>query len=228
MAFRNKIKAIMEFAPDILIVQECESVNKLNLNKLNINPRSSFWYGDNPNKGIGIFSFNENTLSHNQDPGINDKWIIPFHVKGNVDFTLISVWAMNHRGNEVINGVGPAFATFTRYAPYYDSNIIISGDFNDNKIWDKDYYKSGSFSDVAKLFDGHGIQSCYHNYYKESFGEESCSTLFWRKSQKTTYHIDYCFASVELLNNMERFAVGKPEDWLSISDHVPIIIDIKT
>lgn len=226
MAFRKKANEILKYKPDILIIQESENLAKLNTSNFSIQPKQSFWFGDNPSKGISIFSFGSATLEILNQPLENDKWIIPFSVNGQYNFILFPVWAMNHRANKVINGTGPSYATFERYSDYLKNDVIIAGDFNDNKIWDKDYFEYGTFSDLAKLFENHNIKSCYHTYFNESYGEEKLKTLYWRKNLKTAYHIDYCFAKDKFISNIENINVGEPNIWLNLSDHVPVIMDL--
>jgi exodeoxyribonuclease III len=59
MAFRNKNATILECKPDILIVSECESRERLKFGKLTPIPDDFHWYGDNTRKGIGIFSYSK-------------------------------------------------------------------------------------------------------------------------------------------------------------------------
>ena len=72
MAFRKKWSKILDYNPDILVIQECENPDKLQLDKLFPKPYQHIWYGDNPNKGIGFFSYNKNfnlDLYHKHNPG---------------------------------------------------------------------------------------------------------------------------------------------------------------
>jgi exodeoxyribonuclease-3 len=59
MAFRKKAEFILSEMPDILIVPECENKERLSFGLFTKQPTGFFWYGDNPNKGIGIFSFSD-------------------------------------------------------------------------------------------------------------------------------------------------------------------------
>ena len=229
MAFKDKkVEKIMSLNPDILIIQECANIDKLNLSKFPKKPSSDpIWYGHNPNKGIAVFGFNGIKLSVIQEPDENDKWIIPIKVTGSENFTLIAVWAMNHRKNKVFKGEGPFFASLKRLEKLLLDKVIIAGDLNDNKIWDKGYYKTGSFSDVSAYFESKGIISCYHATKGETYGQEKEKTIWWRKNLKTGYHIDYCFSGKKWSNRLQSFEIGKPADWMSLSDHVPIVIDFK-
>ena len=57
MAFRKKNAEILKYRPDILIVEECENEKKLRFDYLTPKPNDFIWFGDNENKGIGIFFF---------------------------------------------------------------------------------------------------------------------------------------------------------------------------
>lgn len=57
MAFRKKADLILAYEPDILIIPECEHPDKLNFAKETLKPTDVFWYGTNPNKGLGVFSY---------------------------------------------------------------------------------------------------------------------------------------------------------------------------
>lgn len=59
MAFRKKINVIIDDTVDVLILQECEEISKLNIETWAISPTSVYWYGKNSNKGLAVFTFNE-------------------------------------------------------------------------------------------------------------------------------------------------------------------------
>ncbi|MEP7141940.1 MAG: hypothetical protein ABI707_03665 [Ferruginibacter sp.] len=69
-AFRKKADLILTHQPDILLVQECEDPDKLIYNPSTKKPNDFVWRGDNPNKGLGVFSFSKfrfNLLGHNTE-----------------------------------------------------------------------------------------------------------------------------------------------------------------
>jgi hypothetical protein len=228
MAFRKKYNEILDETIDILVIQECESLEKLNMDKFNIKPSSSFWFGTNQNKGMAVLGFGDVEIRQVEGLEDNDKWIIPLMVKKtDKEFVFIPVWAMNHRGNEVINGVSPAYVTFKKLSKYMLGDCVVIGDFNDNKIWDKKYFKEGDFSDLVNLFAEYDMKSCYHHKTGEQFGQETKPTIFWRKNKSTTYHIDYCFSSTSFLSGKAKFTIGDGDHWLKFSDHAPISFEFE-
>ena len=62
MAFRKKAAVISAFSPDILVVPECECPNKLLLDTNVPKPKQTLWFGENQNKGLGIFSYSNYTF----------------------------------------------------------------------------------------------------------------------------------------------------------------------
>lgn len=59
------------------------------------------------------------------------------------------------------------------------------------------------------------------------FGIKREPTLYFRKNKKTRYHIDSIFAPAEIINRGKSFSVGKYEDWISLSDHMPLIAELE-
>ena len=69
------------------------------------------------------------------------------------------------------------------------------------------------------------MQSIYHQKFGIKHGEEKQPTLYLLKKKEKPYHIDYCFSSKSLFTKKTTFEIGKYEDWIEFSDHMPIIID---
>jgi exodeoxyribonuclease-3 len=222
---KNKISFIMKLKPDVLIVQECANFKHLPSDLFPKQTNDKIWFGHHKKKGIGVLSFNNYKINLLKPPGKNDKWIVPIKVKGKKPFNLIAAWAMNQRKNDFFNGVNPAYATFIRMNKYLNDRTLIVGDLNDNVIWDNHYPNIGNFSAISKYFESKGIKSCYHVKTKETYGNETKNTIWWRKNIKTAYHIDYCFAGKEWIKKLKSFKIGTHKKWLKLSDHAPIIID---
>ena len=63
MAFRKKAEYISGFNPDILVVPECEHPDKLKFKEGTKPPTDAFWFGNNVNKGLGVFSYTDLSIS---------------------------------------------------------------------------------------------------------------------------------------------------------------------
>lgn len=85
----------------------------------------------------------------------------------------------------------------------------------------------GTLTDVIKLLNQFEISSMCHTLTKVKFGAERDPTLYFRKNRKTPYHIDYIFAPIDFINCKKPISVGKYEDWISLSDHMPLIAEIE-
>ena len=86
-------------------------------------------------------------------------------------------------------------------------------------------HRNGNHTDVVSLLGNKNITSLYHDFFKEEQGKESQPTFYWRKNRSLPYHIDFCFGTDVFLSRLNRFEVGQIEDWIDISDHMPIIVD---
>ncbi len=42
----------------------------------------------------------------------------------------------------------------------------------------------------------------------------------------TAYHIDYAFLSRPLLSKLRSVVIGRCDDWLSLSDHAPVLVEL--
>ena len=225
MAFRRKVQYILNEFTDVLVIQECECINKLNVDKWKIQPTAHYWYGNNLNKGIAIFTFNGfdidlKYLKYNE----SFEFIIPMRIFNEThEFILYAVWTQKtydgHYTRHIFNAV-----------EYYRDEIISSksiiiGDYNSNSIWDKTGRKTNHTNFVNMLFKMN-LSSAYHCIRKEEQGKESTSTLYFQRKKDRGYHIDYCFMSNELLPNILSFTIGQYDEFIKYSDHMPLFLSL--
>ncbi len=104
-----------------------------------------------------------------------------------------------------------------------EGNQIILGDFNSNKIWDKPD-RWWSHTDVVNELKAIGLESLYHVKSGEKQGEESTPTFFLHRNESKPYHIDYAFVPKSLIQS--NIDIGHRSNWLAISDHMPIEIEL--
>jgi exodeoxyribonuclease-3 len=224
MAFRKKAEIVRIYQPDILIVPECEHPDKLIFPEGIPQPTDSLWFGHNANKGLAIFSYNGFRLKTLDGHNPELKTIVPVEVKaGEFKFNLFAIWANNpgDRDGQYITQVWKALH-------YYQDAIreketILIGDFNSNTIWDKPR-REGNHSTVVEHLKAKGIFSVYHHYFNLNQGQEVHPTLYMYRHKDKPYHIDYCFASEDLVKHLTGVEIGDFDSWNKFSDHVPVII----
>ena len=223
MKFREKAKFIFAHEPDILIIPECENLERLKFPAGLTIPSDSIWQGKNPHKGLGVFAFNGYKLElvdcHNSEL----KNILPIAVTGPIDFTLFAIWANNPEDKD-----GVYVTQIWKALHWYDDLIketktILAGDFNSNTIWDKPRREGNHSTVVARLAD-RKILSTYHQFFSQAQGKEAHPTYFLYRHQDKPYHLDYCFASMDFLERLKSVEVGAYADWKMHSDHKPVIV----
>jgi exodeoxyribonuclease III len=77
MAYRKKAEFILKYQPNLAVIPECEYFGEDTPKKL--------WFGDNRNKGIGIFSYSDFELKLHEEYNPSFKYVIPIKVKGPLD-----------------------------------------------------------------------------------------------------------------------------------------------
>ena len=225
-AFRKKNKNILSMNPDILVVSECECPEKLKLGKLTPEPNDLKWFGDNPNRGIGVFSYGNYSFELIKEYNPRFKIVIPLKVTNHVEsFILFCVWTKENKYNKNAGYIGQVWYAINYYSNIlFDYSSIIIGDFNSNKIWDRKRPLS-NHSQVVDFLKSNEIESLYHLKYGEEQGQESSPTFLLQKNSKKPYHIDYCFASKDIFQKGYKIRIGLFDKWLALSDHVPLITE---
>ncbi len=225
-AFRNKYEHISCFDADIYIIQECE--NPIESKSLNYKVWSEnhLWIGDSKNKGLGIFAKKEIKLTAlNWSSIFNNqtvKHFLPCTI--NQSFNLLGVWT--HKNNSSYFGYIGQFWKYLQINKNNFSDIILAGDFNSSSLWHhKDCW--WNHSDVINELNEMGIESFYHKFYNEEQGKETNPTLYFQKNIDKKYHIDYFFGVKKFTENLSKFHIGTATKWLELSDHMPMVCEIK-
>jgi exonuclease III len=241
-ALRNKTDAIERLNADILIIQECENPAASTKHFQEWAGSNFLWVGESKNKGIGVFSRNGHTVEQlawsgsYQIPGIQNqssalRWatnelqqFLPFRVDNRL--TILGVWTKSSVRDEIFGYIGQ----FWKYLQIHRSNLsdpgtLISGDFNSNSIWDKPD-RWWNHTDVIAELDTLGLTSIYHHQSDEIQGKESSPTFFLHRHRDKPFHIDYCFASSDMIERCT-ISIGNPKDWLLYSDHLPLSVTLR-
>ena len=224
MAYRKKAGLILKHSPDLVIVPECEHPDKMKFESNIPVPNDVFWFGNNQHKGLGVFSYSDYTLQLNEIHNPNFRTILPLIARNkDHEFSLFAVWANNpeDRGHEYVGQVWKAINFYTGLLK--NKKTILAGDFNSNTIWDKPR-REGNHSTVVEFLANKGIHSTYHKFFNQTQGQEKHNTLFMYRHKNKSYHIDYCFASDDLVNKLSHVEIGKHSKWCKHSDHTPLIV----
>ncbi len=224
MSFRKKYKSILHYDPDLLIIQECEHPDNIIFDNLKRPIIGSLWIGDNKHKGLAIFSFTKEidiANFYNSD----HKYVLPFLFNKQ---HIIAVWAMNNRFSPKNRYIAQVWSALNEYESVLNDPMIIIGDFNSNKIWDNDKPKRiANHSQFVDYLNNFNIISAYHKFHNEDQGNESIKSFYMHRNENKGYHIDYCFLSNSLFNKLTHFEIGAYSEWNMLSDHCPLIIDIR-
>lgn len=220
-AFRKKYEALEEFDADILVVQECEDP-ALSTKTYSTWAGDYLWRGGSKNKGIGVFPRKGLSVVKLDWPDDDLQEFLPCRV--NDSFNLLAVWTMQANS--------PTFQYIGQFWKYLQlnrdriagPNTVICGDFNSNVFWDK-WDRWWNHSDVVKELRELDIHSIYHETMGEAQGEEKTPTFFLHRKTDRPYHIDYAFVSKSIMNG-GGLEVGRPDRWIKISDHMPLMFNV--
>lgn len=227
-ALRKKFHQLIEINADICIIQECENPELTTSEEYKKWASNYLWIGDSKNKGIGIFAKPNIKLEKLEWSDLYEnhrvKYFLPCLV--NNQFCLLGVWT--HQNNS------PTFEYIGQFWKYLQVNkfkmmnesMIIVGDLNSNSKWDK-WDRWWNHTDVVNQLKEIKIESCYHHYSKEKQGKENQPTFFLYRKRDKTYHIDYVFANTLFIDKLLTVKIGNLDEWLEISDHLPIICEFE-
>lgn len=224
MAYRKKAGLIVKRKPDIVIVPECEHPDKMRSESHVPIPNDVFWFDNNPNKGLGVFSYRDYKLQLDGGHNSDFRTILPLTVRNKKStFSVFAIWA-NNPSDRGYQYVGQIWKAINFYSDRLNNKkTILVGDFNSNTMWDKPK-REGNHSTVVEFLASKGIHSTYHHFFDQNHGKEKHNTLFMYRHRDKFYHIDYCFASNDLVKKLTHVEVGKHTRWCKHSDHTPLIV----
>jgi len=218
-AFRKKQHQLLKLDPDITVVPECE-------NPAEKGDWSEFtdwrWTGDDPHKGLGVFTRNGITISDTTDIVEADYFL---HVETDV-VDVLAVWAMNNKENPRQRYIGQVHTALENNPELVDEETVVAGDFNWNVMWDESPNSPlcGDFSDIRGELNQNGLRSAYHAVCGDEFGEEMEATFYMHKKEERPYHIDYAFVPRGRMDSDVEVTVGRYDDWIDASDHMPLFV----
>jgi exodeoxyribonuclease-3 len=230
MGLHGKWQPLLALKPDIAVISECANLDILRKKAPSFLATSNIWVGDNPNKGLGVFTFGACRATLNPIFNSEIPYFAPVQIEGSAHFNLLAVWACHAKRNSYVAKVGPLKRALVEYRKFIaDGPTVVAGDFNDNVRWDGTSRVDNHSSNVSEL-EELGLNSAYHWVRGVPQGWEQEPTIYWRNrtSDGPRYHIDYCFVPNAWTQSKMSVGLGAFEDWVEkgLSDHVPMIVDI--
>lgn len=212
-AFRKKYERILKLDADIYVIRECEPIDsfKKDLKKIISN---GIWEKGVNTKGVLVFAKPEVQLEKLEWDSYGMRVFIPIMI--NDTFPLVAVWTTKPAYIEEF------YIWQSVNAERITDKSVIVGDFNSNAVWDKGHSERGH-SVVVNMLKDKGLESAYHSVLGDKQGEETEPTFYMYRKAEKTFHIDHCFINPGMIQNYKVL----DRSWLEISDHVPIVLEMK-
>lgn len=221
-AFRRKYELIAALNADIYVIQECENPVSSTAEYRNW-AGSHLWSGKIASKGIGVFVKNGLSLCSLDWPEHGLQQFLPVRIDNLLN--LLAVWTKNDRLNRM-GYIGQFWQYLQHNSSLWCDETIICGDFNSNAIWDK-RGRPWNHSECVGALEELGFRSRYHWVTGEKQGGETRPTLYLQRNLAKPYHVDYIFTrDSDGSFQAATLHVGRAEDWLSVSDHMPIMAEV--
>ncbi len=223
-AFRKKYALIAALKPDLAVIQECELPERIKWAD-GLPPSAGRWFGDKPNKGLGIFSWTGMLFEPLEGYDRSIRHCIPLEITAPYRFNLIGVWAMDE-ANDQLSYSAQVYQAVSVYREWMQSaDSVLIGDFNSNPRSSRS--RIGSHSALSLALDQLWLISAYHQFFHERPGQEKRATYYFSRNLARCAHIDYAYIPVRWLRRLARVEVGDPAVWLQHSDHCPLIVEVK-
>lgn len=227
MALHRKVDRLMSLAPSLAVIPECADPEVLRRKAPHLAYTDCEWHGWQPSKGLGVFAFGGLSLDRHASWEPQFPIFLPIEVRGAVKVNLLAVWAFKTGGVQPVAGQNPD--TTLRALAHYRSFLtaepsVVAGDFNAAVVWDTKY-RQGRFAEVDAALRSIGLASAYHGIQGVPFGGEPDPTFLLDRHPGEPYHFDYAYIPRHLCASAASVTVGRPAEWLSVSDHMPLVVE---
>lgn len=220
---RRKTALLDDLNADILIVQECEDPAAYGADYRTW-AGDHIWIGDLRSKGLGIFARSGLQLEPLDWQGSEFRLFLPARIGGRFD--MLGAWTQNAKPASTAY-IGQLWGYLQANRKNLSECTLVCGDFNSNRIWDRPR-RIGNHSHLVADLAQLGMVSLYHHRLEEEQGAETVPTFYLSRKAERPFHIDYIFAHQDLtLQSGFSFEIGQAEQWLTASDHLPLIADLQ-
>ena len=226
--FKKNYKTMLEKKADIYVIQECTDP-KISDSEDYVELDDEYywvkWVGDEktPNYGLGIFAKNEVDIEVCDLDNKGLRYFIPVTVKD--EFNLLGVWTNpDMKGSKVAHYPKEITKYYEAHkdSGFFNEDMIICGDFNCDKRVLNNAHKKNVDEMIGKLSEINLID-VYHARNREEEGKELIPTFYMNYNLNKPYHLDHVFATQ---GKVKCLKIGDPDEWIELSDHMPLIFEI--
>jgi hypothetical protein len=222
MALRLKFDRLLSLRPDVAIIQECADPD--GAKGWRPDCAAYDWIGFNPDKGLGIFIFGGLTLTRSASYAETYALYLPVTVAGWCRFSLLGLWAADPRKIPpgATNDPFPALQHYHNFLAAGPS--VVAGDFNrlPQQISAR---HSGPGSSVVDELAGAGLTNADFAMSDVSGQPALRRTHYHQRKLSRGFVVDYIFIPTAATARLSAFEVGDPHDWITWSDHVPLVAE---
>jgi hypothetical protein len=227
MALHDKVAPLMALSPDLAVISTCAHPDIIHQKARKFPFTDAVWIGRTETKGLGVFTFNGHSVAVSSlyDPAY--ELFLPVAIAGRHCFNLLAVWACNQRTPDAgpKNGA-PVRAAIRFYRSFMrETPTIVAGDFNHNVICNKPG-RENNLALITADMQRAGMVSARHDTTNRLLDREPSPTLMGCKNKEQLYPGDSIFVPEGLQANVHSVTVGKPEDWIEWSDHMPVVVEL--
>lgn len=225
MALHQKFERLCSLRPDVAVVQECADPD----GPKGWRPDCAAydWIGFNPVKGLGIFTFGDLTLTRHAGYSTDYALYLPMAVAGWCRFNLLGLWAADPRKIPAGATNDPVTA-LQAYRPFLMAGpALVAGDFN-RLPQQMSVRRRGPGSSVLDALAEAGLTNADYAMSDASGQAALRRTHFHQRKFSRGFVVDYIFIPVAETARLSAFEVCDPHDWITWSDHVPLVAEFDT
>jgi len=226
MALRLKFDRLRSLQPDVAIVQECADPRGAGGTGWRPDCTAFDWIGFNPAKGLGIFTFGDLALARHPSYSEAYALYLPVTVTGRCRFNLLGVWSADPRRipEGAINDPLAALHHYRRFIA--EGPAVVAGDFNrlPQQISAR---RGGPGSSVVDLLADAGLTNADYARSDASGQPALRRTHFHQRKFSRGFVVDYIYIPAAEAAHLAAFEVGDPHDWITWSDHVPLVAEFE-
>ncbi|MEP4076401.1 endonuclease/exonuclease/phosphatase family protein [Haloferula sp.] len=183
------------------------------------------WAGRNRNSGIGIGISNALHRTDLRRICTQREWFSIVELDLPEPTVVVGVWAC-YSASPRKREMGPTNSSLPALIKEIgDRRAIVAGDFNNGSYWDQEG-RADNFQNTVNALRDAGLVSAYHQFHEKEFGAEADPTFYSKRQETSPHHIDYCFIPEDWCERLDSVEVGRYQDWISLSDHMPLTINL--